>query len=156
MKLISIVISLILYIFPSLSMAEVFDLKNVEIVKQKGFPTAVVKEYIANSPIKVKYSYSISHDNDEENAVYFSFQRGETYINEIIDYGVMIENINKTVLKNSIITSKPPTMYCTYEGVATILFKDITLYIPEVAGEALTSGTVLKVINASSPKRVCQ
>lgn len=154
MKHINLVSCLAIFFFSTLSNAQVFNLSKVEIYNSED-NSSVVKTYTAKTAIKVEYSYGLS-DYDQSENIYFNFDDDGLMPVDLGRYGITLESDDiNAALKNSVITSVKPTESCNYIGTANILFKEVYLDIPELEGEVLSGGTVLKVINATPPKRRC-
>ena len=137
--------------------AEVFILENVKKAQADPyFPPALIKTYKANRPIDVKYNYSYDSINDQKK-LFLEFSTEDTAIEDLLDFGVMVDNIDSPIIKNSQIVSRglPTSGNCAYVGNAKVTLTDIWLLIPEVASEVETGAEISKVLVASRPQLEC-
>lgn len=137
--------------------AEVFILENVKKAQSDPyFPPALLKTYKANRPIDVKYKYSYDSINDQKKLL-LKFSTEDTAIQDLLDFGVIVDNVDSPIIKNSQIVSRglPTSDSCTYVGSAKVTLTDIWLLIPEVASEVETGAEISKVLVASRPQLEC-
>jgi hypothetical protein len=137
--------------------AEVFILENVKKAQADPyFPPALIKTYKANRPIDVKYNYSYDSINDQKQLL-LKFSTEDTAIQDLLDFGVIVDNVDSPIIKNSQIVSRglPTSESCAYIGSAKVTLTDIWLLIPEVASEVETGAEISKVLVASRPQLEC-
>ena len=131
--------------------AEVFELQSVK----KDRPGAVTKTYKANGPVNVKYTYQFSAMYDEPH-LYLTFDKADTNIKDLLNFGANVNNIKSAVVKNSQMVSKglPSDESCSYEGKAKVLLSEVRMFIPEDS-EVDTGVTISKILVASQPHLEC-
>lgn len=158
-KLISIALFTIALTVPFSNIyAEVFKISKIEIAKEEPlFPSAIIKTYQANKPVNVDYGYSIE-PTTERAEFHITYDRNQTGINDLLEYGSYTENMDSTIVKNKILKLMPKLKEndkCFYVGTATLKLKDIQILIPEVASEIDTWVTIVDVLKISTPKKKC-
>lgn len=137
--------------------AEVFILENVKKAQSDpNFPPALIKNYKTNRSIDVKYSYSYDEINYQKRLL-LTFSTKDTAIQDLLDYGIVVDNVDSPIIKNSQIVSRglPTSGNCAYVGNAKVTLTDIWLLIPEVASEVETGAEISKVLVASRPQLEC-
>ena len=86
--------------------AEVFTLENVKKAQSDpNFPPALIKNYKANRSIDVKYSYSYDEINDQKRLL-LTFSTKDTAIQDLLDYGIVVDNVDSPIIKNSSVHDK--------------------------------------------------
>lgn len=141
----------VISIFSYNASAEVFTLQSVK----KDSPNAVTKIYKATGPVNVKYTYRLSAMYDEP-SLYLTFDKTDTKIKDLLNFGADVDNIKSAVVKNSQMVSAglPSQENCYYEGKAKVLLSEVRMFLPEES-EVDTSVTISKILVASKPHLEC-
>lgn len=152
-KIFFILISSLLSI-NALAQRNAIELIRVEIDEDK---LGVYKSYSYDKPLKVNYRYEENFtDGHWDYKLWMGFDEQETWIpNDLNDIGVSVGGDNDALVKQLRIPNIELPINCFFKGKATVILKDILIWMPEYPAGTFSKASVVKLVSATPPKYEC-
>lgn len=139
------------------------DFKNVvrlTKVEIDGDGYGVFKSYTYEKPLDVNYSYSENNTDGEWRYKLFlevidNHSESSLIPVDVVKVGFSVGGDNDETTKSFKIPDVTIPENCSFVGKATVMLKDMEIWVPEYPAGYISTATVVKVLSSTKPKLDC-